>query len=85
MYTEAETRRADSGGFESVDDFVAGMLTEELSDDNDNFDYLFTPERIAYLDGLAANVREGGVTYTTEEVSAHLAVRREEWIRKNGQ
>jgi hypothetical protein len=60
------------------------VIVDELYGDPENFDHLFTPERVAYLDGLAAKVREGGVTYTTEEVSAHLAARREEWIRNNG-
>jgi hypothetical protein len=83
LYTEAK-RRADVGGFKSVDDFVAEVIVDELSDDPENFYHLFTPERIAHLDRIAADMDAGGVTYTPDEVTNHLEARRADWIRTHG-
>jgi len=84
LYDEAN-RRAVDAGFNTIGEFVTDVLTGELTQDTEDFDYLFTPERIAHLDRVAASVKAGGKTYTTEEVRAHLAATRSDWIRKNGQ
>jgi len=75
--------RADQAGFTSVDAYVADVLTQDTTSDTENFDYLFTPERIAHLDKISAEVREGGPTYNMDEVRSYLDERRAEWIRSN--
>jgi hypothetical protein len=78
-------RRADEAGFESVDDYIVDLLDDdgEAYEDTPNLDHLFTPERLAELDRISAEVKAGGPTYTVEEVWEHLAEYRAEWIRKN--
>jgi len=77
--------RALEAGFESVGEYVADLMADDLVDDSENFDHLFTPERIAHIDGVLADIKAGGKTYTMEEVREHLAANRAEWIRKNDQ
>jgi hypothetical protein len=50
--------------------------------DDENFDHLFTPERIAHLDRISAAINAGGKTYTIKEVKAHLKKKRKEWLKK---
>jgi hypothetical protein len=80
LYREAE-RRAKEAGFESVDAFVADVVSLNLHDDPDNFDHLFTPERIAELERISAEMKAGGPTYTPQQVRAHLDEVREAWIK----
>jgi len=46
----------------------------------DNYDHLFTPEVIAELDAISAEVKAGGKTYTSEEVSEHFADKHRKWV-----
>lgn len=84
LYDEAR-RRAVNAGFKTVEEYASDVLTNDLQEDTQNYDHLFTPERIAHLDKVAAEVRAGGKTYTMDEVSAHLDEKRADWIRKNGE
>ena len=84
LYAQAK-RRAGEAGFKSVDEYIADVVSDELTEDAENLDHLFTPERIAHIDSVIANVKAGGKTYTVEEADALLAAHREDWIRKNGQ
>ena len=84
LYKQAK-RRAVEAGFKSVEEYAADVLSEDLAEDAEDYDHLFTPERIAHLDKVAAEVRAGGKTYTMQEVRANLAQNRAEWITKNGE
>ena len=57
---------------------------DELSTDGDDYSSLFTPEVIAELDAIAAEIDAGGKLYTDAEVDAILAANREAWIKKHG-
>lgn len=81
LYQEAE-RKAAEAGFVSVDDYVADVLQQDLVDDSENFDHLFTPERLAHIDRAIAQI-EAGQGLTSEQAKAELAKRRDEWLRKN--
>jgi len=81
LYRNAQ-RRAQATGFSSVDEYVAEILSHELSDEVENFDHLFTPERLAHIDAALADCRAGNY-YTSEEADAELARRRAEWLRNN--
>jgi hypothetical protein len=80
LYREAE-RRARKAGFATVDEFVADRLKTDFSEEQENFDHLFTPEVIADLDRISAQIKAGGKTYTMQEVDEHLEKKRQEWLR----
>ncbi len=85
LYGQA-ARCAQAVGFASVDDYVADLIAEDVSNDDtaaENLDHLFTPERLAdftperlaRIDAAAANFRAGGKTYTADEVREHFRKR----------
>lgn len=80
LYEQLRTRAANAG-YASVDDYVTDMLREDLAN-TQNFDHLFTPERIAKLDQIVENIEAGGSLYTQEEVDAHFKSRRDAWRSK---
>ena len=48
----------------------------------DDFDHLFTPERLAQIDEAAAEIA-AGKGLTIEQLDEELARRRAEWLRIN--
>jgi hypothetical protein len=82
LYKEAQ-RRAREAGFDSVDEFVADRLENDFSEEQENFDHLFTPEVIADLDKISERIKAGGKTYTMEEVDEHFEKKRQEWLRNH--
>jgi soluble cytochrome b562 len=81
LYKDAQ-RRASEAGFSTVDEYVADVLSHDLSPDATDFDHLFTPDRLAHIDKAAAEI-DAGEFYTTEQAATELAKRRAEWLRKN--
>jgi hypothetical protein len=73
LYREVQ-RRAAEAGFGTVDDYVADVLQQEL-EDPENFDHLFTPERLAHIDRAAAQV-DAGECLTSDQVRDHFQRRR---------
>ena len=55
LYLVAQ-RRALAAGFVTVDEYVADVLEHDLQEESENFDYLFTPERLAHIDRAAAQM-----------------------------
>jgi len=80
---QAAKRRAVDGGYSSVDEYIADIVVQDISDEADNFDHLFTPERLAELDRISAEIKAGGKTYTMAEVEEHFEKKRKEWLAKN--
>lgn len=76
LYQEAK-RRATEAGYANVDEylneFISGGFKEE------NFDHLFTPERLAHLDRISAGIKAGEKTYTMDEVRAHFEKTEKTW------
>ncbi len=70
LYQEAE-RRASAAGFVSVDEYVADVLQHDLQEETENFDYLFTPERLAHIDRAAAQI-DAGQGIPAEQVRDHF-------------
>jgi hypothetical protein len=81
LYQDAQ-RRAAEAGFGSVDEYVADVLQHDLREEIEDFDHLFTPERLAHIDRAAAQI-DAGLGLTSEQVDVELAKRRDEWLRKN--
>ena len=70
LYQEAE-RRASASGFETVDDYVADVVRHDLNEETENFDRLFTPERLAHIDRAAAQI-DAGQSIPAEQVRDHF-------------
>ena len=81
LFQEAQ-RRAAAAGFGSVDEYVADVLQHDLREEPENFDHLFTPERLAHIDRAAAQIA-AGQGLTLEQAEAELTKRRDEWLRRN--
>ncbi len=81
LYKEAE-RRARKAGFHSVDEFVADRLETDFSDAKEDFDDRFTPQVVARLDRISADMK-AGKSVSPEEVNQHLADVREAWLKNH--
>lgn len=79
LYKQAK-RKAAEAGFASVSEYVTDVLSTDVDIEPDNLDHLFTPERLAHIDKVAAEVKAGGKTYTMKEADAYLAKRRSDWL-----
>lgn len=79
LYKEAQ-RRAAEARFSSVDEYVADVVNDDLiganGEETPNLDHLFTPEVIADLDRISAEIKAGGKTYSSDEVREHFAKKR---------
>src|ERR1700683_94466 len=85
LYKEAQ-RRAELAGFSSVDEYIADVVSQDLLEaggEDGNHDHLFTPQIIAELDQISAEIRAGGKTYTLDEVERHFEKKREEWLQNH--
>jgi hypothetical protein len=82
LYEEAE-RRATEAGFSTVDEYVADFLSHHLHDDSENLDHLFTPQVIAQLDQISAEIKAGGKTYTMDQVQEHFENKRKQWLQNH--
>ena len=80
VYKQAR-RRAAEEGFESVDEYVEQVLSENAQEQPQDFDYVFTPERIAHLDKICADLDAGGKTFTPQELEEHLDEKRAQWLK----
>lgn len=78
LYEQARKLAGDAG-FQSVDDYVADLVEREASADVADFDHLFTPEVVAELEQIHAEMKAGGKTLTAEEVDEHLLRKSQAW------
>ncbi len=72
-------RRASEAGFASVEEYIADVVTQDVADDTENFDLLFTPQVVNELEQISAVARAGGKTYTSEEVREHFRKKSDAW------
>jgi hypothetical protein len=77
---KAAQRRAADGGYSSVDEYITDVVVHDLSEETDNFDSLFTPDRIAELDRVSAEIKAGGKTYSLAEATEHFENKRIAWL-----
>ena len=78
LYRVAQ-RRASEAGFPSVEEYIADVVTQDIADDTENFDHLFTPTVISELEQISAAAKAGGKTYTSDEVREHFRKKSDEW------
>jgi hypothetical protein len=68
-------RRSVEAGFKTVGEYLADVVSDDLAEDIENLDDLFTPGRIAHIDSVIAKVKSGGTTHTAAEVREHFRKR----------
>lgn len=73
-------RRAAESGCADAQAYVTLMLQMEQQE-GENFDHLFTPERLAEIDRAAAQV-EAGEGITLDEFDLRLAEFKDQWQRQ---
>ncbi len=82
----AVQRKAVDAGYSSVDEYVADVIFQDVTEDNDGItpemDYLFTAERLRHIDEAAAEIKSGNY-FTAEQVREHFKRKRAAWTRKN--
>jgi hypothetical protein len=65
-------------GLPTVEEYITELATEDADPDN-----VLTPERLAHLDRISAEIAAGAKTYTGEEIDASLAAHKAAWRKKN--
>jgi hypothetical protein len=78
LYRVAQ-RRATEAGFATVEEYIADVVTQDVADDTENFDHLFTPQVVSELEQISAAAKAGGRTYTSEEVGEHFRKKSDAW------
>ncbi len=79
LYQEAQ-RRAQAGGFASVDEYISQVLSQDFQLDETDLEQFFTPERLALVDQSAVDVAAGH-GLTLDQVRESLAETREAWLQ----
>ena len=87
VYRQAN-QRAVEAGFAGLDEFLADavseLVSEEVGDETEIINRLFTPEVISDLDRIHSAVQAGGKTYSPEEVDEHFRQKSQAWREAHG-
>ena len=75
LYQEAR-QRASTAGFESVDEYIADVVQQDLEEVGEDLSHLFTPERLARIDEGVAQA-DAGLTIPMDQVREHFRQRYE--------
>ena len=81
QYLKAK-ENASAHGFASVEQYLEVLLTDD-ADPEENYDAKFTPEVLAYLDGISARAKAGSPGRTLEDFDKRLAEVRKEWLKNH--
>jgi hypothetical protein len=82
LYKQAQLKASEEG-HASVDEYTAEAVTLHLTDDaegDENLDHRFTPEVIAGLEQISAEMH-AGKTVSMEEGDKHLVDVRQAWLK----
>jgi len=80
VFNTAQRRAADAG-YSSVDEYVADVVTHDANGErSESFDHAFTPERLAELERISAEIKAGGKTHSIAEVQEHFEQKRKAWV-----
>lgn len=75
LYQEVQ-RRAAEFGFPTVDEYVADVIQQDLQEQTEDLDHLFTPERLAEIDHALAEIK-AGKGLTSDQVREHFRQKRD--------
>ena len=79
----AAQRHASDGGYSSVDEYIADVVVHDAGDESENLNPIFTPERLAELERISAEIKAGGNTHSMVEVHQHFERKRKEWLENH--
>ena len=77
------SQKAKIDGFESTEQYVRDFILSGHEASPENFDHLFTPKVIEYLDEISARIEAGEKTYTVQEAKEYLAQSRSRWLENH--
>lgn len=77
---KAAERRAVEGGYSSGDEYISDVVTNDLGEEGETFEHHFTPERLADLKRISAEIEKGGKTYSMAELQTHFENKRKTWL-----
>lgn len=87
VYHQAR-QRAVEAGFATIDEYLVDVVSDVVSNDvaqeAENFDHLFTPEVLAELDRIRAAVQAGARTYSSEDVDEYFRQKSKAWRETHG-
>ncbi len=78
LYAQAQ-RRASEAGFASLDEYIVGVVSEDLASEQENLDHRFTPAVVAHLDQLRDEIQAGTTTYSETDVDTYLQEKSQAW------
>ena len=78
LYQQAK-QRASEAGFQTVDEYVAEIVECDVSATVENHDQFFSPEIVANLEQIHAEVRAGAKTFTQQEVDEYFRQKSQAW------
>ena len=78
LYTQTQ-RRAVEAGFASLDEYIVGVVSEDVTQETENLDDRFTPKIVGHLSQIQDSIKAGAKTYTEAEVDAHFKERARVW------
>ena len=76
LFVKAQLR-ANENGYESVEEYVADIIANDLESGVEDLEHLFTPARLAQIDKAAAQV-DAGEFRTSKQVREYFTKRFEE-------
>jgi len=81
---QAAQELAKEQGYASTEGFLNDLVTKSLLEE-ENFDSLFTPERLAVIKASSDGIKAGDPVYSQEEVLNMIAEKRRAWDEANPQ
>ena len=72
-------RRATEAGFANLDEYIVGVVMEDLTAEPENLDHRFSPSVLAHLKSIQADIQSGTKTYTEMEVDEFLREKANKW------
>ena len=78
------TRRAGEAGFTSADEYIADMVSDDLTSETEDRDHRLTPKVVGHLDQIRHEINSGAKTYSQEEVDDYLKEKAKAWRQSCG-
>ena len=78
LYNQAK-RWAVEAGFDTVDEYIVDVVSEDAAQETTDLDYRFTPQVMTHLNQIQEAIKAGSKTYSEEELDDSLQDRTREW------
>lgn len=78
LYVQLQ-RRAHDAGFTKLDEYIVGLVSEDITCEQERLDHSFSPAVIAHLDKLREGIQSGAPTYSESNVETYLTAKAQAW------